>query len=141
MRSSQFTLASSSLRVTRRVELTCLCRCCRFIVRDFTYDEDEIEKQRKDVENLLVEEKEMWVRGSCQARDGITNLLLDGTSLVVLLTPSHLFARYRLISSGCRGSTFRSCSKCLSTSRSCAPMLRVHCDMVCRRHISGLLSR
>lgn len=44
------------------VKLTCLCGCCRFIVRDFTYDEEEIEKQKKDVEDLLVEEKEMWVR-------------------------------------------------------------------------------
>ena len=110
-------------------------------MRDFTYDEDEIEKQKKDVENLLVEEKEMWVRGIYQVRSALMVLLLDGTLLMTLAHVYHLFTRNRLISSGCRGSTFRNCSRSLFTSRSCAPTSRVYCDMACRRHISELWSR
>ncbi|KWU44868.1 ATPase, V1 complex, subunit C, partial [Rhodotorula sp. JG-1b] len=51
-----------SVTLFRRVkdEFAQKAREKKFIVRDFTYDEDEIEKQKKDVENLLVEEKEMW---------------------------------------------------------------------------------
>lgn len=35
---------------------------CRFVVRDFTYDEEAIEKQKRELEALVVEEKDMWVR-------------------------------------------------------------------------------
>ncbi|POY73331.1 hypothetical protein BMF94_3666 [Rhodotorula taiwanensis] len=51
-----------SVTLFRRVkdEFAQKAREKKFIVRDFTYDEEEIEKQRKDVEDLLVEEKEMW---------------------------------------------------------------------------------
>lgn len=31
-------------------------------MRDFTYDEEAIEKQKRDLEALVVEEKDMWVR-------------------------------------------------------------------------------
>lgn len=34
----------------------------RFILRDFTYDESTIEKQRKDFQFAGVEERELWVR-------------------------------------------------------------------------------
>lgn len=33
----------------------------RFIVREFTYDEGAVEKQKEDLANLEVEEKELWV--------------------------------------------------------------------------------
>lgn len=51
-----------SVTLFRRVkdEFAQKAREKKFIVRDFTYDEEEIEKQKKDVEDLLVEEKEMW---------------------------------------------------------------------------------
>ncbi|GAA6018241.1 hypothetical protein JCM8202_000235 [Rhodotorula sphaerocarpa] len=51
-----------SVTLFRRVkdEFAQKAREKKFIVRDFTYDEGEIEQQRKDVENLLIEEQEMW---------------------------------------------------------------------------------
>ena len=33
----------------------------RFLVRDFTYDDSAVEKQKEDLANLEVEEKELWV--------------------------------------------------------------------------------
>ncbi len=37
----------------------------RFLVRDFVYSEEEIEKQREELETADVTEKELWVRSSC----------------------------------------------------------------------------
>lgn len=34
----------------------------RFIVRDFSYDEEAIEKQKTDLAELQSQEKELWVR-------------------------------------------------------------------------------
>ena len=34
----------------------------RFIVRDFTWDDDALEKQTREAAALEVEEKELWVR-------------------------------------------------------------------------------
>ncbi|GAA5880336.1 hypothetical protein JCM3774_006732 [Rhodotorula dairenensis] len=56
----EFALFSVTLFRRVKDEFAQKAREKKFIVRDFTYDEEEIEKQRKDVENLLVEEKEMW---------------------------------------------------------------------------------
>lgn len=33
----------------------------RFLVRDFTYSEEEIEKERQELENANATEKELWV--------------------------------------------------------------------------------
>ena len=38
------------------------CVCDRFIVRDFVYSEDEIAKQREELEMADTTEKELWVR-------------------------------------------------------------------------------
>lgn len=35
----------------------------RFIVRDFTFEDSALEKQRKELSELEVEEKELWVSG------------------------------------------------------------------------------
>lgn len=34
----------------------------RFIVRDFTYDEGAIQKSRRELEDLIQEEKQQWVQ-------------------------------------------------------------------------------
>ncbi|GAA6049074.1 hypothetical protein JCM3770_003874 [Rhodotorula araucariae] len=51
-----------SVTIFRRVkdEFAQKAREKKFIVRDFTYDEQAIEKQRRELEALVVEEKEMW---------------------------------------------------------------------------------
>ncbi|GAA5991228.1 hypothetical protein JCM10908_006594 [Rhodotorula pacifica] len=56
----EYTLYSVTLFRRVKDEFAQKAREKKFIVRDFTYNEEEIEKQKKDVENLLVEEKEMW---------------------------------------------------------------------------------
>ncbi|BGP41556.1 Vacuolar ATP synthase subunit C [Rhodotorula kratochvilovae] len=51
-----------SVTIFRRVkdEFAQKAREKKFIVRDFTYDEQAIEKQKRELEALVVEEKDMW---------------------------------------------------------------------------------
>ncbi|GAA5904123.1 hypothetical protein JCM6882_003951 [Rhodosporidiobolus microsporus] len=51
-----------SVTIFRRVkdEFSQKAREKKFIVRDFTYDEQAIAKQKRELEELIVEEKEMW---------------------------------------------------------------------------------
>ncbi|KAF8640562.1 hypothetical protein AX17_000224 [Amanita inopinata Kibby_2008] len=56
----EFTLYS--VVVFRRIhdEFVQKCRECKYIVRDFVYSEEVIEKQREDLENADTTEKELW---------------------------------------------------------------------------------
>lgn len=98
---------------------------CRFIVRDFTYDEEAIERQRRDLEGLVVEEKELWVRS-----------LISPTLTLVLEaehtadSPCRSTPARRPTSCACRASTSPSCSRSSSTSRSCARTSRACCGTV-----------
>lgn len=38
-----------------------LISCSRFIVRDFKWDDSALEKQKKELAELEVEERELWV--------------------------------------------------------------------------------
>ncbi|GAA5832442.1 hypothetical protein JCM11251_006455 [Rhodosporidiobolus azoricus] len=51
-----------SVTIFRRVkdEFSQKAREHKFIVRDFTYDEQAIAKQKRELEELIIEEKEMW---------------------------------------------------------------------------------
>jgi len=41
----------------------------RFIVRDFTFEDSALEKQRKELSELEAEEKELWVSWSQPVSD------------------------------------------------------------------------
>lgn len=42
-----------------------LFRSHRFIVRDFTYDEEAIQKGKRELDDLVAEEKQLWVSIDC----------------------------------------------------------------------------
>ena len=52
-----------SVVIFRRVhdEFIQKCRDNKYTVRDFVYSEDEVEKQRSELENADMTEKELWV--------------------------------------------------------------------------------
>ncbi|GAA5852432.1 hypothetical protein JCM8547_006779 [Rhodosporidiobolus lusitaniae] len=56
----EFTLFSCTLFRRVKDEFSQKAREKKFIVRDFTYDEQAIEKGKRELEALVVEEKEMW---------------------------------------------------------------------------------
>ncbi|GJN90369.1 hypothetical protein Rhopal_003380-T1 [Rhodotorula paludigena] len=56
----EFALFSVTLFRRVKDEFAQKAREKKFIVRDFTYDEEGIERQRRDLEGLVVEEKELW---------------------------------------------------------------------------------
>ncbi|GAA6003703.1 hypothetical protein JCM10207_003555 [Rhodosporidiobolus poonsookiae] len=56
----EFVLFSATLFRRVKDEFAQKAREKKFIVRDFTYDEEAIAKQKREVDSLVVEEKEMW---------------------------------------------------------------------------------
>ncbi|GAA5990352.1 hypothetical protein JCM11641_006259 [Rhodosporidiobolus odoratus] len=56
----EFALFSATLFRRVKDEFSQKAREKKFIVRDFTYDEQAIQKQKRELEDLVVEEKEMW---------------------------------------------------------------------------------
>ncbi|GAA5889694.1 hypothetical protein JCM5296_002434 [Sporobolomyces johnsonii] len=56
----EFVLFSVTLFRRVRDEFAQKAREKKFIVRDFTYDEEAIEKQKRELEALVAEEKELW---------------------------------------------------------------------------------
>ncbi|GAA6032216.1 hypothetical protein JCM8097_007130 [Rhodosporidiobolus ruineniae] len=56
----EFVLFSATIFRRVRDEFSQKAREKKFIVRDFTYDEEAIAKQRRELDSLVVEEKEMW---------------------------------------------------------------------------------
>ncbi|KZO94983.1 ATPase V1 complex subunit C [Calocera viscosa TUFC12733] len=57
---SEFTLYSVVVFRKLHDEFVQKCREHKFIVRDFTFDEESIVKQRRELEDLSLAEKEMW---------------------------------------------------------------------------------
>lgn len=43
--------------------------CTRFVVRDFVYSEDQVEKQREELAAADTTEKELWVSPLCFLHD------------------------------------------------------------------------
>ncbi|KPV74213.1 uncharacterized protein RHOBADRAFT_15559, partial [Rhodotorula graminis WP1] len=56
----EFVLYSVTLFRRVKDEFAQKAREKKFVVRDFTYDEEAIEKQKRELEALVVEEKDMW---------------------------------------------------------------------------------
>ncbi|BGP17803.1 hypothetical protein JCM10213_001696 [Rhodosporidiobolus nylandii] len=56
----EFVLFSTTLFRRVKDEFSQKAREKKFIVRDFTYDEEAIQKQKRELEELVEEEKEMW---------------------------------------------------------------------------------
>ncbi|CED85231.1 Vacuolar H-ATPase V1 sector, subunit C [Phaffia rhodozyma] len=56
----EFTLYSVTVFKKVKDEFSQKCRENRFILRDFTYDEGAIQKQKQDLEYALIEERELW---------------------------------------------------------------------------------
>jgi len=44
-----------------------ISRSYRFIVRDFTYDEEAIQKGKRELDDLVAEEKQLWVSNNRQS--------------------------------------------------------------------------
>jgi hypothetical protein len=58
----------------------------RFIVRDFTYDEEAITKSKRDLEDLVSEEKQLWVSLSFPSLSILTSRTFATTKLTLLVT-------------------------------------------------------
>jgi hypothetical protein len=134
----QFLSPLSSL-LSRRVELTKPPPMPRFIVRDFTYDEEAIAKAKRELEELVVEEREMWVRQPSVSFPLLIRFLPRPNPC---RTATHSpFLMHRPTSSASRASTFPNSSSFSSTSRSSGRILSRCCDTVCRRATLLLSSR
>jgi len=85
-----------------------LSRSHRFIVRDFTYDEEAIAKGKRELDDLVAEEKQLWVSNDRQSPD--QPLLIARVFLL-------FFLAYRRISSDCPESISLNFSNSSYTSR------------------------
>lgn len=110
----------------------------RFIVRDFTYDEEAIEKQRRELENLLAEEKELWVR--LEALDRLLRRVQRRLALR-WSTDTYTSLLHRPTCSACPASTSPTSSKPSSTSRSSAHTSRAYCGTACQPRTSARSSQ
>ena len=89
----------------------------RFIVRDFTFSEDEITKQQREFEVAGTTEKELWVRTTPLTNNQLTKLYLT-------------LLRNRLNSFDWPAQTFPNPSKSSSTSKSSVSSSKVYSDTV-----------
>ena len=55
----------------------------RFIVRDFVYSEEQIAKQREELDMADTTEKELWVSYTILAEEQLFTLVADGTPSAV----------------------------------------------------------
>lgn len=99
----------------------------RFIVRDFTYDEEAIEKQKQDLVQLEKEEKELWVRRAP------ASWCCHKPYVIANPRPRPGSSPRRPTSCASRASTSLNSFRFSCTSRSSGRSLRVCCAMDCQR--------
>ena len=122
-----------SLVIFRKVhdEFIQKCRESKYIVRDFVYSEEEVERQRDELENAAVTEKELWVSSTHPSLSGFNITMLGGT--FTPFTSQFL----RVVPNFCSSQGYAPSHRECTTLRSPGPIQR-HCCQGTTIHTSDI---